>query len=95
MSGFLQTRISVITAAYRKGVIFEAEIFAGEAKFKFWRIKILKITNFKDVVATIIYNYGFINSYAHSNYASSLLKDLGLFRSSQHSFISNLNSSLG
>ena len=29
-------------------VIFKAEIFTGEAKYNFQRIKILKITNFKE-----------------------------------------------
>ena len=64
-------------------VIFKTEIFAREAKFKFQRIKISKITNFKEfcteLVATIIYNYGFINSYECWNYTSSLLRTLGCF----------------
>ena len=57
-------------------VIFKAEIFAGEAKFKFRRIKISKITNFEEfiteLVPIIIYNYGFINSYTCANYTLSL-----------------------
>ena len=44
----------------------------------------MKITNFEEfsteLIATIIYNYGFINSYACLNYASSLLKTLGCFK---------------
>ena len=44
----------------------------------------MKITNLEEFgtewVATIIYNYGFINSYACSNYALSLLRTLGCFK---------------
>ena len=48
-------------------------------------MKILKITNLEEfntalvLLATIIYNYEFINSYACSNYTLLLLRTLGFF----------------
>ena len=50
------------TITYRIAGYFEAEIFAEEAKFKFQRTKITNFEEFSiELVATIIYNYGFIN----------------------------------
>ena len=73
----------IVCNTVRTVAFFKAVIFAGEAKFKFRIIKISKITNFKEfsteLVATIIYNDGFINSYACFNYASLLLRNLGYF----------------
>ena len=41
-------KIELRTYVYTYIVIFKAEIFTGEAKVKFGRIKFLKIANFED-----------------------------------------------
>ena len=69
--------------------LFSKQKFLQQGQnLNFKRIKI-----FKDVSATIVYNYGFINttpSYACLNYASSLLKTLDCFEAANTASLATL-----
>ena len=69
------------------GLFLKQKFLQEKQNLNFEELKFRRLTNFEEFSTTIIYNYGFINSYACSNYARSLLG------SGQHSFIGSLNSS--